>query len=1340
MADVIGEITVLYGKAFAEGPDGTRELATGSPIHNGETISTGGEGSLEIKFTDGALLSQGPGATVHLDDYVFDPDANAGEMTMNLVEGTFRSVTGQIVDMNPEGFKIDTPMATIGIRGTTTGHVISPGGVEQHVVLNFDNKPVLIQPFGGGPVSIITQSGMGLTAGPSGFGPVGQMPPTLVSNLQQLSPEALQQGPPRFQDVPEDEQGEDGQEGDGEGAEGDDLPQGEGEGDGQGEGEGELEGQGEGEGELEGFPGLGPVGGEPPLGLPLVPTFAPPPPIIGGGLNPPPPVVVPTNDPDIDTEIVQTVVNNTLDLSANETSMTVNLDDYGEAYYEVTGNDDPEARVSIASNIVNVVGSGTEANYITGDDRDNQLTGGLSDDEINGDSGNDTIVGTSGNDVLNGGDDFDYISYQLQHGAVNVSLAGGSTTKMAGGTDSISEFEGIYGSTFGDNITGDVDANGLYGDGGNDTIIGGGGLDTLDGGEGDDVFQFDATAITLGTTVSGGAGTDAMEFSASLDATNFHGVTGIEKFHFTGLGSSVTVEARDFSDMVGGTGSATVTTVGTGSQETLTIKATNTSGEAISLANMTFDGATWEDTDKIVLVGETGNDTLTGSARNDSISAGAGEDTIYGGDGNDTIDGGSDDDLIYGNDGDDTLNGGDFADIIHGDAGADLIHGDAHNDILDGGEGDDTVWGDTGQDIIRGSAGIDVFKGGADADTLTYDHLDSASGHTGVNVNLKTGVVSNDGQGGSDTIYEFESLKTSDYDDTIAGASDSNSYIDAGCGNDEITNNGRQDTVMGGSGNDTLIITTSITASASHSFEGGAGTDVLRASGGDMGIDATKLALSNVEEIEIQDADTILMMDAATISGRALEITVDESTAEFQTFGSTGDDVVDFSSLTLNGTSKFSFQGDSGADTIRMGTKMSEYVQIKGNISDDLVPAIDALYYTDTDSADGNELARVSQMEKIVFGDANTKAFATAFTANYGLTLTVDGSGLSGSHTLYWDGSASDANHHVTGGCGDDTIIGANYDDTLEGSYGADEIFGGDGNDSILGGSGADILWGGTGNDTFVVSGDVASGTEFHGDGDLDQIYVQSSAHFGGSAAEEGIEEVKINVGQIATFDVGMSGFLSSLTTIYGSATNAVETIKLEGSSGSDMIELSSTPTFDASWGSEDVFKIFGYGEADQITAWNHATYIDGGSGADIIYGGSGADTILGGTEGDDITGGGGADIISGGAGDDTFVFTQGSDFGDSITDFETGDKLEFKGASLGIDDEALDVGWHFAQGDVGSITAADGLPLFIFDDTDPENTSLYFDADGNGVGTAVLVANLDDADLHATDIFVTDV
>ena len=67
---------------------------------------------------------------------------------------------------------------------------------------------------------------------------------------------------------------------------------------------------------------------------------------------------------------------------------------------------------------------------------------------------------------------------------------------------------------------------------------------------------------------------------------------------------------------------------------------------------------------------------------------------------------------------------------------------------------------------------------------------------------------------------------------------------------------------------------------------------------------------------------------------------------------------------------------------------------------------------------------------------------------------------------------------------------------------------------------------------------------------------------------------------------------------------------------------------------------------------------IVGGIGNDGLFGGSGADTINGGLGNDTITGGYGADNLAGGGGNDIFVYLSALDTGDTISDCDSGDKI----------------------------------------------------------------------------------
>lgn len=130
----------------------------------------------------------------------------------------------------------------------------------------------------------------------------------------------------------------------------------------------------------------------------------------------------------------------------------------------------------------------------------------------------------------------------------------------------------------------------------------------------------------------------------------------------------------------------------------------------------------------VIFAGD-GDDVIDGGGGDDVICGGNGEDRIMGGDGDDYIDGGADNDVIDGGAGDDTIHGRAGSDRIHGGAGNDVLsgdildddlYGDSGNDLLLGGHGNDYMHGGDGQDWLRGDTGRDTFVGGEGFDTASF--------------------------------------------------------------------------------------------------------------------------------------------------------------------------------------------------------------------------------------------------------------------------------------------------------------------------------------------------------------------------------------------------------------------------------------------------------------------------------------------------------------------------------------------------------------------------------------------------------------------------------------------
>ncbi len=132
----IGAVEELIGNANIIRSDGTSEpLTLGSPVYQGDTIETDADGAVNIVFIDETSLAVSENARVSLDEYQFDPSTESGTTNLSVLRGVFVFTSGLIGRDDPDDVKIDTPVGSIGIRGTIIAGKIYPGGESEITVL-----------------------------------------------------------------------------------------------------------------------------------------------------------------------------------------------------------------------------------------------------------------------------------------------------------------------------------------------------------------------------------------------------------------------------------------------------------------------------------------------------------------------------------------------------------------------------------------------------------------------------------------------------------------------------------------------------------------------------------------------------------------------------------------------------------------------------------------------------------------------------------------------------------------------------------------------------------------------------------------------------------------------------------------------------------------------------------------------------------------------------------------------------------------------------------------------------------------------------------------------------
>ncbi|ROZ68982.1 calcium-binding protein [Ramlibacter sp. WS9] len=563
-----------------------------------------------------------------------------------------------------------------------------------------------------------------------------------------------------------------------------------------------------------------------------------------------------------------------------------------------------------------------------------------------------------------------------------------------------------------------------------------------------------------------------------------------------------------------------------------------------------------------------------------------------------------------GNDFNNTINGTSSSDVINGMGGADSLYGLGSRDWIYGGAGNDLIRGGDAQDFLYGQEGSDQIYGDLGDDFLY-------------------------GDGGNDSLFGKEGndgLYSGDGDDHAVGG-DGDDYVYGDAGNDHLEGNDGHDKLIGGAGNDDLE-----GGYGDDRLEGGEGDDTLHAGGG----------------------NNVLL-------------------------GGAGNDNLSTggSGAWLGATSMY---GGTGNDSYYI-TRVSS-----STVVDDVVPQV--IEYGDQgidnitlDSSFFNEMWSYKMPENVENLRVNRHDEAHLWTTPH-QTARIVGNGM------------------------DNLITGTNEGDVLEGGNGNDQLMsrlaqnagvaaapgyaneqdvmsGGNGNDKLIEIQGDRVqkMEGGAGNDLFIFSDRGYAGTD--------------KAQFAGWAAWESAGQGWDTV-QSATASTFLASGVDELkftgtalnTHLWGNELNNVVTggansnDEIRGYAGDDVLDGGVGEGNDVIDGGIGNDLLRGHGGNDQLFGGSGQDFLFAGTGSDLLYGGAGNDELqgeegmdhleggdgndwlLGGAGVDWLVGGKGWDNMTGGAGNDNFVFntvldsyrqTDGTTGIDTITDFQSGDKIDLR-------------------------------------------------------------------------------
>ncbi len=172
----IGQVATVEGSAtVTHGSGATLPLQVSDPIFRNDTLATAANSTLGVTFDDETTFSLSANTRIVVSEYVYQQDGGGNSAVFGVALGTAAFVAAQVAKTG--NMKIITPVATLGIRGTTGVVDVPQGGgtgEESRIKLYADSDGHVgqIEVFNpqGGRLGTLTQgaSAFALRAGPGG--------------------------------------------------------------------------------------------------------------------------------------------------------------------------------------------------------------------------------------------------------------------------------------------------------------------------------------------------------------------------------------------------------------------------------------------------------------------------------------------------------------------------------------------------------------------------------------------------------------------------------------------------------------------------------------------------------------------------------------------------------------------------------------------------------------------------------------------------------------------------------------------------------------------------------------------------------------------------------------------------------------------------------------------------------------------------------------------------------------------------------------------------------------------------------------------------------------------
>jgi hypothetical protein len=115
----VGEVSLAIGVNRVIRANSNHTIQRGMQVMPGDRIETDRGGHVHLRFVDGAYVSVRPGSRLTVESYDYDAaQPQQGTVRFRLESGVARAISGKIAESARERFRLNTPIAAIGVRGT----------------------------------------------------------------------------------------------------------------------------------------------------------------------------------------------------------------------------------------------------------------------------------------------------------------------------------------------------------------------------------------------------------------------------------------------------------------------------------------------------------------------------------------------------------------------------------------------------------------------------------------------------------------------------------------------------------------------------------------------------------------------------------------------------------------------------------------------------------------------------------------------------------------------------------------------------------------------------------------------------------------------------------------------------------------------------------------------------------------------------------------------------------------------------------------------------------------------------------------------------------------------